>query len=100
MKKHFLPPTASAFMTLPLRQLFTAGVARAAAQLEAVIIDGGRHAGVMEIIGAAVVELGRHSPLVGVAPAALLDGASGHGPGAPPDPNHSHLVLTLGDQWG
>src|SRR6267142_7279466 len=84
-----------------LRQLFSRGIARAAAQLHAVILDGGTQAGVMEIVGTAVADLGRRTPLVGVAPAALVQ-AEGRPDGTrvPLDPNHSHLILTLGNEWG
>ena len=41
-----------------LRHLFGRGVARAAAQLGAVIVDGGTRVGVMELMGAAVADLG------------------------------------------
>ena len=84
-----------------LRHLFTRGVARAAAQVGAVIVDGGTHCGVMEIMGAAVAELGHRSPLLGVAPAARVEeDGSGLGDRVPLDPNHSHLLLTLGEDWG
>jgi SLOG in TRPM, prokaryote len=55
----------------------------------------------MEVMGEAVAELGHQSPLIGVAPAALVqtDGPSGSGR-VPLDPNHSHVVLCLGEQWG
>jgi hypothetical protein len=84
-----------------LRHLFTRGVARAAAQLGALIVDGGTRTGVMEIMGAAVAELGHRSPLLGVAPAARVqvDGSAA-GDRAPLDANHSHLLLTLGEEWG
>jgi len=84
-----------------LRQLFGRGVARAAAQLNAVIVDGGTRFGVMELMGAAVADLGHRSPLLGVAPAARVqpDGAPA-GDRAPLDPNHSHVLLTLGEDWG
>jgi hypothetical protein len=55
----------------------------------------------MEVMGEAVAELGHRSPLIGVAPAALVqtDGPSGSGR-VPLDPNHSHVVLCLGEQLG
>jgi SLOG in TRPM, prokaryote/SMODS and SLOG-associating 2TM effector domain 1/Protein of unknown function (DUF4231) len=84
-----------------LRHLFTRGVARAAAQVGALIVDGGTHCGVMEIMGAAVAELGHRSPLLGVAPAARVEeGGSASGDRVPLDANHSHLLLTLGEDWG
>ena len=84
-----------------LRRFLARGVARPAAQAGAVVVDGATRSGVMEMMGEAVAELGHQSPLVGVAPAALVqtDGASGPGR-VPLDPNHSHVVLSLGEQWG
>jgi hypothetical protein len=84
-----------------LRWMLTRGVARTAAELGAAVIDGGTRAGVMEVMGAASADLGhRAPPLIGVAPAALVS-ANGAAPAtAVLDPNHSHAVLTLGQQWG
>ncbi len=84
-----------------LRQLFARGVARAAAQLGAVIVDGGTCFGVMELMGAAVADLGHRTPLLGIAPLARVqtDGAAA-GERVPLDPNHSHFLLTLGEDWG
>jgi len=84
-----------------LRRFLARGVARPAAQLHAVVVDGGTLAGVMEQMGAAIADLGHQSPLIGVAPAALVQ--TDEAPGAdrvPLDPNHTHVVLTLGEQWG
>lgn len=90
-----------ASVTPRLRQLFSRGIARAAALLGAVIVDGGTRSGVMEIMGAAVTDLGHRSPLLGIAPAARVqhDGAPA-GNREPLDPNHSHFLLTLGEDWG
>jgi hypothetical protein len=84
-----------------LRWMFTRGIARAAAEIGAAVIDGGTSAGVMEVMGAANADVGpRASPLIGVAPAALVS-VNGAAPAAVAlDPNHSHAVLTLGQQWG
>jgi hypothetical protein len=84
-----------------LRQLFGRGIARAAAQLNALIVDGGTRSGVVELMGAAVADLGHRSPLLGVAPAARVQpDAALTGDRAPLDPNHSHFLLTLGEDWG
>ena len=91
-------------LTSRLTQLFSRGIARAAADAEAVIIDGGTQAGVMQIMGQSIVDRGRKSSLLGVAPAGKVTY-----PGAPPiagndsaplDPNHSHFVLVDGNEWG
>jgi hypothetical protein len=85
-----------------LTQLFGRGIARAAADRGAVIIDGGTQAGVMALMGEGVAGRGYKSPLIGVAPSGLVTY-----PGSPTragavqlEPNHSHFVLTEGNAWG
>src|ERR1700758_3284242 len=56
-------------LTSRLTQLFSRGIARAAADAEALIIDGGTQAGVMQIMGQSIVDRGRKNSLLGVAPA-------------------------------
>src|SRR5947208_4407994 len=56
-------------LTSRLTQLFSRGIARAAADAEALIIDGGTQAGVMQIMGQSIADRGRKSSLLGVAPA-------------------------------
>jgi hypothetical protein len=91
-------------LTSRLTQLFSRGIARAAADAEALIIDGGTQAGVMQIMGQSVVDRGRKSSLLGVAPAGKVTypggpPVTGNG-SAPLDPNHSHFVLVDGNEWG
>ena len=83
-----------------LAQLFGRGVARAAQQAAAVLVDGGTQAGVMALLGEAVAGLGYRSPLIGVAPAALVSYPQGPANGVMLEPNHSHFVLTPGARWG
>jgi hypothetical protein len=87
-----------------LTQLFSRGIARAAADAEALIIDGGTQAGVMQIMGQSVVDRGRKSSLLGVAPAGKVTYPGGpsvpSNDSAPLDPNHSHFVLVDGNEWG
>ncbi|MCB0210312.1 MAG: hypothetical protein KDJ52_13325, partial [Anaerolineae bacterium] len=88
-----------------LVQLFSRGVARAAASTNAVIIDGGRNSGIMALTGKSVADRGYQSPLVGVAPAGKIiepgATASGADNGREPlDPHHTYFVLTDGRQWG
>jgi SLOG in TRPM, prokaryote/SMODS and SLOG-associating 2TM effector domain 1/Protein of unknown function (DUF4231) len=79
------------------------GLVGAARTAGAVIIDGGTQAGVMELAGAVVAAQGRHSPLLGVAPAGCV---AYPGDGMPPegrvalDANHSQFVLSPGADWG
>jgi SLOG in TRPM, prokaryote/SMODS and SLOG-associating 2TM effector domain 1/Protein of unknown function (DUF4231) len=92
-------------LTSQLDQLFSRGLARAAADTEAVIMDGGTAAGVMELMGKAVADRGRVSPLVGVAPIGKVTypgepaNVRGDDDRVPLDPNHSHFVLTEGSDW-
>jgi hypothetical protein len=87
-----------------LTQLFSRGIARAAADAEALIIDGGTQAGVMQIMGQSIVDRGRKSSLLGVAPAGKVTYPGGPSvpanDSAPLDPNHSHFVLIDGNEWG
>ncbi len=88
-----------------LKFLCNLGIARVAAEGEAVIIDGGTQAGIMEMMGQAVAEQGRQSILLGVAPSGIVTYPGGPVGGsisqsAPLDPNHSHFVLVEGNNWG
>lgn len=83
-----------------LRQLFEQTVARAAQQATAVLVDGGTQAGVMALLGEAVAALGYATPLVGVAPAALVSYPQGPVTEVALEPHHSHFVLTPGTRWG
>jgi len=85
----------------PLTQMFSRGVARAAAMMDAVIIDGGTEAGVMAMMGQGVAERGFKSPLIGVAPLSMVSYPGSEGKAETPlDPNHSHFVLVRGNAWG
>jgi hypothetical protein len=88
-----------------LVQLFSRGIARAAANMGALIIDGGTHAGVMAMMGQGVADRGRKSTLLGVAPAGKVTYPGGPAEGSIEDggaldPNHSHFVLVQSDEWG
>lgn len=88
-------------LTPRLIQLFSRGIARAAAETNAIIIDGGTQSGVMAMMGQGVADRGHKSTLLGVAPVGLVTY-----PGGPEeasvqlDPNHSHFVLVEGNAWG
>jgi len=84
-----------------LTQLFGRGIARAVMNVNAVTVDGGTRAGVMEMMGQGVADRGFKTPLVGVAPLGLVKYPGSTGAGDTPlDPNHSHFVLVDGDRWG
>jgi TRPM family ion channel/conflict system pore-forming effector with SLATT domain/uncharacterized protein DUF4231 len=92
--------TLEARHTARLRQLLGRGVARAAAQMTAVIVDGGTRAGVMEVMGLAVADGGHKTPLIGVAPQGQVDPTGTDALRAALDPNHSHIVLAPERDWG
>ena len=88
-----------------LAPFFSFGIARAAKNRNALIIDGGTQAGVMELMGRGVAEQGYETDLIGVAPSgrAAFPGASemeNVQDRANLDPNHSHFVLVTGNNWG
>lgn len=88
-----------------LRQVFNRGIARAALRTGALIIDGGTDSGVMALMGQAVTDNGRQTPLLGVAPAAKVTypggpAGSDSSNSVPLNPNHSQFVLTPGSEWG
>ncbi|MCP4697483.1 MAG: DUF4231 domain-containing protein [Gammaproteobacteria bacterium] len=89
-----------------LLQLFSRGIARAAASVDAILIDGGTQTGGMAMMGQGVADRGYKSPLIGIAPASRVTypGAPAAQSGedkAPLDPNHSHFIL-VDDvaEWG
>jgi hypothetical protein len=84
-----------------LIQLFSRGIARAAANASAVIIDGGTQSGVMEMMGQGVADRGFQASLIGVAPAGLVTYPDSEANADTPlDPNHSHFVLVDGNALG
>lgn len=84
-----------------VRPLVTALV-RIAEEEQIAIIDGGTQAGAVQVLGEARTAVGATSPLIGVCPAARVSWPGG--PNVrdlrPLEPNHTHFVLTPGDQWG
>ena len=88
-----------------LAELFVDAIAPAAAELGALVIDGGTQSGVMEMMGEAFARDGRVFQLLGIAPAGKVKypGSSSdasNGDRAPLEPNHSHFVLVDSDEWG
>jgi hypothetical protein len=78
-------------------ELVAAAVATGAA-----IVDGGTDSGVMRLLGRAHARAGAGVPLVGVIVRALaaLPGEPAGDDAAPPEPNHTHLLLVPGSSWG
>ena len=88
-----------------LTELFAGAVAPAAAELGALVIDGGTQSGVMAMMGEALARDGRESQLLGIEPTGKVTfpGGPTHAnvkDGAPLEPNHTHFVLVETDEWG
>jgi hypothetical protein len=88
-----------------LATLFAEGVTPVAAELGALIIDGGTQSGVMAMMGEAVAQYPGTCHLLGIAPKGKIaplevSGASAVSDGAPLEPNHSHFVLVESNEWG
>jgi hypothetical protein len=88
-----------------LATLFADGVTPVAAELGALIIDGGTQSGVMAMMGEAVARSPGTSQLLGIAPKGKIRppeiaGTTPVSDGAPLEPNHSHFVLVESTEWG
>jgi len=88
-----------------LATLFAEGVIPVAAELGALIIDGGTQSGVMAMMGEAVAQSHTTVQLLGIAPEGKITnpeiaGASNIPEGAFLEPNHSHFVLVKSNDWG
>ena len=88
-----------------LATLFADGVTPVAAELGALIIDGGTQSGVMAMMGEAVARCPGTCQLLGIAPKGKITdpeiaGTSAISDGAPLEPNHSHFVLVESAEWG
>jgi hypothetical protein len=88
-----------------LHLLFSKGIAAMAAEMDAMIIDGGTRAGVMEMMGQGVAEQERQTALLGIAPEAkvgyqIQPATQASNGKTQLDPNHSHFVLVKGDKFG
>src|SRR5262249_50165670 len=76
-----------------------------AAELGALVIDGGTQSGIMAIMGEAVAQSHAKVELLGIAPKGKITnpeiaGASKIPEGASLEPNHSHFVLVESNDWG
>jgi SLOG in TRPM, prokaryote len=88
-----------------LTTLFADGVTPVAAELGALIIDGGTQSGVMAMMGEAVAQSPGRGQLLGIAPKGKIThpeiaGETTVSDGAPLEPNHSHFVLVESAEWG
>ncbi|WP_051274550.1 SLATT domain-containing protein [Cellulomonas sp. URHD0024] len=64
-----------------------------------VVVTGGTDAGVFALAGASSLAVRPAPPLVGVAPAALVDSGDVQG-GVPLEPHHHAVALVAGTDWG
>lgn len=87
-------------LTPRLTQLFGLGIARAAVEVDAVVVDGGTQAGVMAMMGEGVASRGCKTELIGVAPLNMVSYPGNSTTRIPLEPNHSHFVLVEGNGWG
>jgi SLOG in TRPM, prokaryote/SMODS and SLOG-associating 2TM effector domain 1/Protein of unknown function (DUF4231) len=83
-----------------LAPLYGRGIARAAREVNAIILDSGTKTGVISLMGEGVASYGYQSVLIGVAPKNKISYADNGAAGTPLEPNHSHFVLTEGAEWG
>lgn len=83
-----------------LSGLFNMGISRAATEAGALLLDGGTRAGVMELTGQMIANTDYAVPLIGVAPRDAVSYPGGPATGTALDPNHSHVVLPEGKDWG
>lgn len=85
--------------------LFADGVIPVAAELGALIIDGGTQSGAMAIMGEAVARCPGICQLLGIVPKGRImhpeiSGTLVGSDVAPLEPNHSYFVLVESDEWG
>jgi len=78
------------------------GVARAAVELEASVVDGGTDSGTMGLLNAALRERQHTGIYIGVAPGSLthLPNQPTNGHLEPLGGAHTHFVLVEGENWG
>ena len=86
-----------------LQQLFAEFLVPTLQNLGVAVVDGGTDAGIMRLIGQTRNQINATFPLIGVAAIGTVQR-----PNLPPvnpdaallEPNHSHIVLVPGNQWG
>ena len=85
-----------------LEQAIHDGVARAAVDLEASVVDGGTDSGTMSWLNTALRERHHHGVYIGVAPDSLthLPDQPANGHLEPLGDAHTHFVLVEGEKWG
>lgn len=93
--------SASAVHLEQVRPVFEEVLAPLVQGLEAIVIDGGTDAGVMELMGSARARGGHVFPLVGVVVEAMAKvGEAATRDAAELEPNHTQFVFVPGARWG
>ncbi len=86
-----------------LTQLFDRGIAKAAIYADALVVDGGTQSGVMQLMGEGLAGRDTQVKLVGITPENLVKYPTKKVTDTSSlvelEPNHSHFVLTPGQQW-
>lgn len=80
-----------------VRPLLQEGVAAWTVRRGAVVITGGTNAGIFAVLGQGFACYGRPMACIGVAVAQLVHPQPN---GVALEPNHTHMLLTEGQQWG
>ncbi|MCW3081983.1 SLATT domain-containing protein [Segetibacter sp.] len=81
-------------------QLFGLGIARAAVEASAVIIDSGSDKGIIAMMGEGVAARGYKTSLIGVAPKGIVKDVNGTPDWSVLESNHSHFILVEGEKRG
>jgi hypothetical protein len=83
-----------------LTQLFGLGVARAAVEASAVIIDSGSGKGIISMMGEGVAARGYKTSIIGVAPFGAVKDQNNQPDQSLLEPNHSHFIFVEGEKRG
>lgn len=94
-----LSPDLATQLSLVLEQ----GLARVASEVQLTLVTGATDAGIFTLLGQGLNRWGRTAPCIGVTVASLVSLPEAPAPKeerASLEPNHSHFVLTAGQNWG
>ncbi|GEO09821.1 DUF4231 domain-containing protein [Segetibacter aerophilus] len=83
-----------------LTQLFGLGIARAAVEASAVIIDSGSGKGITSMMGEGVAARGYKTSIIGIAPFGAIKDQTNQPDISLLEPNHSHFIFVEGDKRG
>ena len=83
-----------------LAQLFGLGIARAAVEACAIIIDSGSNKGIVCMMGEGVAARGYKTSVIGIGPIGVVKDLQSEIGSPSLEPNHSHFILVQGDKRG